>query len=303
MSRVSGLVKAVIARNFTAAASTYRKVNRLQNYVAKSLIERMDMMKLSPDLVLDLGSGPGTTAAMLEKKFRRARIIEADISQAMLCESRRSGRRFFNRRTWLCCDAEMSALRTGSVDIVFSSLMLQWCAEPDRVFQEVERILRPEGLFIFSSFGPDTLRELRNSWLAVDDEPHVNIFIDMHDVGDALIRSGMEHPVLETDFMRVHYDDVRTLMGDLKGLGAQNTDRGRRRSLTGKGRITRMLEEYEKFREAGRLPATYEVVYGHAWKPGKSLSRKLDSHTATYSLEALKQGLNDGRETGAPWRP
>lgn len=288
MNELAGVAKQAVARNFGQAASSYYQVNSLQNVVAKNLLERMELMKLTPATMLDMGSGPGTSSSMLEKSFRKTRIIEADISVGMLAESRRRSRKFFSRRSWLCTDAEMPAIRSSSIDIVFSSLMLQWCNEPDLVFREIDRLLKPDGLFIFSSFGPDTLKELRNSWRAVDEESHVNTFLDMHDVGDALLRSGLENPVLETEYITFKYDDASTLMRDLKQLGAQNSNQGRRKSLTGKTRMQAMLAEYEKCRVEGKLPASYEVVYGHAWKPGQVLSRSTGPGVASYSLDALR---------------
>lgn len=288
MSDQENLAKDLVARNFGAAATSYFKANSLQNVVAENLLERMELMKLAPELMLDMGSGPGTSSSLLEKAFRKTRIIEADISAAMLAESRRRSRKLFRRRSWLCTDAEMPAIRSSSIDVIFSSLMLQWCNEPDRTFCEIERMLKPDGLYIFSSFGPDTLKELRDSWRAVDDSDHVNVFLDMHDLGDALMRAGLENPVLEVEYLTFQYDDAHRLMRDLKQLGARNSNRGRKKSLTGKQRMRDMLAEYERYRLDGKLPATYEVIYGHAWKPTRGLSRKIDQNTASYSLDKLR---------------
>ena len=287
----AGLKKSTVARNFDAAASSYRQANSLQNVVARRLLERMEYMTLEPQQLLDMGSGPGTSALLLQGAFKKARVLELDMSPGMLLESSRNDRKFFSRRSRVCADAEKMALRSSSVDVVFSSLMLQWCDNPDSVFTEVERVLKPNGLFIFSSFGPDTLKELRQSWQAVDNEVHVNTFLDMHDVGDGLVRCGLQNPVLEVEYIDFQYEDARRLMQDLKQLGAQNSNQGRRRSLTGKTRMQRMLAEYEKHRHQGKLPVTYEVVYGHAWKSPVELARKTAGNTATFSLDALKGSM------------
>ena len=288
MTAEAGVTKSAVARNFSAAAGSYRSVNNLQQVVAGRLLERMEYMTLSPGRVLDMGSGPGTSAVLLQKTFPKTGIIEMDLSHGMLLESRRGDRRFFRRRSRVCGDAEQTALRTSSVDIVFSSLMLQWCNDPDSVFTEVARILKPNGLFIFSSFGPDTLKELRESWRAVDEGEHVNTFLDMHDVGDGLMRCGFQNPVLESEYIDYRYNEAHGLMRDLKQLGAQNSNRERRKSLTGKKRMQSMLCEYEKYRHEGKLPVTYEIVYGHAWKAPLELAKKSGENVATFSLEALK---------------
>ncbi len=143
--------------------------------------------------------------------------------------------------------------------------MLQWCDPPDRAFAEIRRVLKPGGFFAFSTFGPDTLRELRSAWAEADGDNHVNHFIDMHDVGDALVRAGFTEPVLDVDRMKLTYPDALALMRDLKAIGAHNVTAGRPRALVGRARLRRMQEAYEAFRHDGRLPATYEVVYGVTW--------------------------------------
>jgi len=174
--------------------------------------------------------------------------------------------------SYRCGDAEDLPLADNSVDLIFSSLTLQWCGELDRAFAEFKRVLKPEGLLMFSSFGPDTLKELRESWRLADmstdernEKMHVNDFIDMHDIGDALLRAGLSDPVMDVENFTLTYSDAYQLMRELKALGAHNVANARRHSLTGKTRLKNMVSEYENFRVDGLLPATYEVVYGHAW--------------------------------------
>ena len=165
----------------------------------------------------------------------------------------------------ICADAESIPLPDASVDLVHSNLMLQWCGDLTAVFAEVRRVLRPDGLFSFTCFGPDTLKELRAAWAQVDSAAHVNRFPDMHDIGDALMHAGLAEPVLDVELIIVRYTDVRDLMHDLKGLGARNANRGRPRGLMGRARLTAVETAYEVERDGGTLPATYEVVYGHCW--------------------------------------
>jgi malonyl-CoA O-methyltransferase len=175
----------------------------------------------------------------------------------------------FARQRFICADAESLPLADNSVDFIFSNLTLQWCGDLDTTFQEFKRILRPNGLLMFSTFGPDTLKELRASWCAAEgnENPvsHVNPFLDMHDIGDALLRSGLADPVMDVENFTLTYKDAYQLMRELKAIGAHTVADGRRQGLTGKARLKAMLDAYEGFRRDDLLPATYEVVYGHAW--------------------------------------
>lgn len=284
------LSKHLVARSFGLAAGQYQEVNHLQQAIAHALLERLEMIKISPRRVLDLGSGPGTSSSLLAKQFRRATIVEMDISLPMLKQARKLAPRFFSRRQHLCADADRIALSDSSVEMVFSNLMLQWCNSLDRVLSEVRRVLQDNGLFIFSSFGPDTLVELRKSWQEADAEVHVNAFLDMHDIGDALISAGMENPVMECEWLTVNYDTVFDLMRDLKKLGAHNINSGRRKTLTGKQRLQAMVSAYEKYRVGGKLPASYEVIYGHAWMPASTRARRIDGQTHVFPVASLKSG-------------
>jgi malonyl-CoA O-methyltransferase len=255
-----------VAAAFDRAARDYDALAEFQGTVADRLLERLDFMRLAPGMILDLGAGTGRASRALAKRYPAARVIESDLAFGMLRGARGLGRWFRRRRT-VCADAELLPFADASLDLVFSSLMLQWCNDPGVVFAELQRVLRPGGLLIFSTLGPDTLRELRDSWAIADADVHVNAFIDMHDLGDALVRAALSEPVMETERFTLSYADGHALMRDLKSLGARNANAGRRRSLTGKGRLQSMLRAYESHRRDGRLPATYEVVYGHAWRP------------------------------------
>ena len=256
-----------VAAAFNRAARGYDRIAQFQWTVAEQVLERLEFMRIDPRVVVDLGAGTGRAAEALAKRYRHACVLEVDAALDMLRTGRPRGwRRWRTRRRPLCADAEQLPLAPASADLVFSSLMLQWCNDPDAAFAEVHRVLRPGGLFIFSTLGPDTLMELRESWAAADGAVHVNEFIDMHDLGDGLVRAGLADPVMEVDRFTLTYGDVRALMRDLKNLGAGNANAGRRRTMTGKGRLQHMLAAYEAVRAEGRLPATYEVVFGHAWR-------------------------------------
>lgn len=255
-----------VRRAFGRAAHDYDAAAVLQAEVRSELLARLDLVRLVPDVVLDLGAGTGRATIELKRRYRRSQVVAVDIAEGMLHEAARR-QTLLRRFRRVCADAAALPLGDASVDLVFSNLMLQWCDDPDRVFAECRRVLRPNGLLAFATFGPDTLVELRRAWSAADGRTHVNRFIDMHDLGDALVRSGFAEPVLDVERYTLTYAAVRDLMRDLKAIGAHNANAGRPRGLTGKGTLARMLEAYEGFRQEGRLPATYEVVFGHAWAP------------------------------------
>jgi len=167
----------------------------------------------------------------------------------------------------VCGDIERLPLASGGVGLVWSNLALQWINEPQRAFAEMHRVLAPGGLVLFSSFGPDTLKELRAAFGGIDRQPHVHRFIDLHDVGDLLVASGFADPVMDMEVVTLTYAGVRELMRDLKAIGAHNMTRGRPAGLRGRSLLERVARNYEAFRRDGRLPATFEVIYGHAWKP------------------------------------
>jgi len=253
-------------RSFGRAAPTYDAAAVLQARVRAELLERLDLVRLQPALVLDLGAGPGQATIELKRRYKSSQVVALDVAEGMLREARRR-QTLLRRFQRICADAAALPLRDGTADLVFSNLMLQWCNEPDAVFRECRRVLKPGGLLTFTTFGPDTLVELRRAWASADERTHVNRFIDMHDLGDALLRAGLAEPVMDVDRYTLTYAEVRDLMRDLKAIGARNANAGRPRGLTGKQALATMLAAYETLRRDGRLPATYEVVYGQAWSP------------------------------------
>jgi len=256
----SGRVRA----SFDAAADDYDAVAVIQSEVRRRLLERLELFRIRPRRILDAGCGTGHGARALLQHYRGAALVALDLAPGML-RAARSRRPWLRRLDPVCGDAAALPLADGSVDLVFSNLMLQWCNEPDRVFAEFSRVLRPGGLVLFTSFGPDTLKELRAAWRAADGHTHVSRFIDMHDLGDALLRAGLGEPVMDMEHLTLTYPDVRGLMRDLKTMGARNATSGRSRGLTGRRRLAAVEAHYERYRQDGRLPATWEIVYGHAW--------------------------------------
>jgi malonyl-CoA O-methyltransferase len=255
--------KARVRRSFERAAGGYDAVAVLQREIADRLLERLDYVRLEPQRVLDLGTGTGHAIGGLQRRYRKAQVIAVDFAHGMLRQARRRGG-WWRRPQCVCADAEALPLVDDSVDLIVSNATLQWCDLP-LALAECRRVLRPGGLLMFTTFGRDTLIELRQAWSAVDDDAHVSPFLDLHDIGDALVRTRFADPVIDVERLTLTYATVRELMVDLKTLGAHNATLARPRGLTGRARLLALEQAYEIHRCAGRLPASYEVVYGHAW--------------------------------------
>jgi malonyl-CoA O-methyltransferase len=282
-----------VRRSFDRAAKTYDGAAVLHAEVRKNLLQRLQLVTLVPGVVLDAGAGTGFGSRELKRLYPKALVVALDSSLQMLkvAGKQQSWRRRFER---VCADAQALPLSDGSVDLIVSNLMLHWC-DPDAVFAELRRVLKPQGLLSFSAFGPDTLRELRLAWGHVDAHSHVHHFIDMHDLGDALVRNGFAAPVLDVERFTLQYLDVRKAAADLKATGAHNVTAGRTRGLTSPRKFAAMQAAYEQFRQDGRLPATYEVVFAHAWAPAHAARRGIALPTSV-SLEEIKRELRARRD-------
>lgn len=277
-----------VRASFDRASGGYEQAAALQARVRAELLERLALFKLTPQVAVDLGAGTGQGAQALRAAFRSSRVLALDSSPGMLrAARRRSG--FFRRFERIVADAARLPLATASVDLVFSSLMLQWCDDLAGVLAEVRRVLRPGGLFACSTFGPDTLHELRASWAAVDADSHVNRFLDMHDVGDAFVRAGFAEPVLDVERVVLTYPDSLALMRDLKAIGAHNATRGRARGLTSRARMDKMRAAYELFRRDGRVPATFEVLYASAWGAAHAAAAPVIAGEARIFVDAIRR--------------
>ncbi len=271
-------------RAFEGAAAAYDEAAVLQREIAARMLERLDYIKLDPRLILDLGAGTGHAAERLARRYPRARVIALDFALPMLQRARKRGP-WLRRPRCVCADVEQLPIADGAVDLVFSNAALQWCTNLDHSFGEILRVMRPGGLLMFSSFGPDTLKELREAWARVDARPHVSEFVDMHDLGDALVHARWADPVMDVDRFVLTYERVLDLMHDLKVLGAHNVAADRARGLTGKASLEAVIRAYEALRSDGRLPATWEVVYGHAWAP----EQRTEAGVTTVPLSSLRR--------------
>lgn len=264
------MLKDKVQRNFNRAAKTYDAAAVLQQEVAQRMLERFYYIKQQPQAILDLGCGTGQLTLGLLQRFNKAKITALDLAPEMLKVLKAKisfWQRLRNSPQFICADAEQLPIQYNSYDLVVSGLTLQWCNQPDLVFSEVMRVLKPGGLFMFTTFGPDTLKELRECWAEVDHYSHISAFLDMHDIGDALMRHQYAEPVMDAERLCLTYKTVRQLLKELKDIGANNVTVGQNRKLTGKARLLALEQAYEKFRQEDVYPASYEIVYGHAWKP------------------------------------
>lgn len=269
--------KRQVRHAFSRAARDYDAAAVLQREVCTRMLERLDYIKLQPHSVLDVGSGTGWGTRQLGERYPKAEITALDIAIGMLQVARGTSgwwKKLFagKRENFLCADVEALPLAANSMDMAWSNLALQWCNDLPATFVELQRVLKVEGLLIFSSFGVDTLHELRTAFHDVDGYNHLNRFADMHDIGDMLVAAGFTDPVMEMERITLTYDDVRAVMQDLKSIGAHNATAGRAPGLMGKAAWRRVTDNYEKLRRDGKLPATFEIIYGHAWKPAPKVT-------------------------------
>ncbi len=269
--------KKQMRRAFNRAASTYDSAAVLQQEVCRRMLERLDYINLQPVRVLDAGSGTGWGTRQLAQRYPAAHLLSLDIAIDMLNLARGQlgwwkklpslGNFNSGKNSHVCADVETLPLANASVELVWSNLAVQWCNDLPATFAELHRVLKVNGLVMFSTFGPDTLKELRTAFQGVDQNRHTNRFADMHDIGDMLRGSGFADPVMDMEIITLTYNDVRDVMQDLRSIGAHNVTAGRGQGLMGKAAWQSVLSNYERLRHNGKLPATFEVVYGHAWKP------------------------------------
>jgi malonyl-CoA O-methyltransferase len=278
-----------VRRHFGRAATGYEKHDALQREVQAALLDRLDFYLEAPLRVVDVGAGTGRGTALLKRRYPKAEVIALDLALPMLRAAKQ-------HNSWLkpfmrvCAEATHLPLADHSIDVLYSNLCFQWVDDLPALFGECMRVLKPGGFMAFSSFGPDTLKELRAAWAEADQQPHVGRFLDMHDVGDAMLNAGLRDPVLDVFRYTLTYSEPRKLLEELQGLGATNADRARARGLTGKATYQRMLAAYEAKRmDDGRIPATWEVVSAHAWGPPVGQPRRVPGgEVATFSLDSLR---------------
>lgn len=297
MADVFEIDKSRVRQAFGQAAMQYDAHAVLQAQIREEMLSRLDLVSLTPEAILDAGCGTGLGSLALRKRYPQANILSLDFALPMLNATQQHLRTsnlldqitsFFKpkQQHLLCADIEALPLADQSLQLIWSNVAIQWCNNLDQVFEHFYRVLQPEGLLMFSTFGPDTLKELRAAM------PHQNTsvsrFIDMHDIGDALVRAGFQAPVLDVERYTLTYDTVQDVMRDLKNIGANNATAGRAKGLKGRGFMRMLADNYAQFQLAdGKFPATFEVVYGHAWR-GEAQPAKANQEFAPIAFRPRK---------------
>ncbi len=286
-SKLSAPIDLSLVRSLFGNPARIVESNFLRREVASRMHERLALVRIEPQYVLDAGCGEGADLATLQKHFPQAAMLGLDAAPAMLAaamQTQVAARSTMNRllQQWLpatmgkgknpsasllCGNFAQLPLGMNAVDLVWSNLALHWHPQPDRVFAEWRRVLRQDGLLMFSCFGPDTFKELRAAFAAADSAPHALPFVDMHDFGDMLVNAGFSTPVMDMETLTVTYDSVEKMMDDVRAWGGNPLD-NRRRGLLGRCAWQRVVEALEQGRRAdGKIPLTFELIYGHAFRP------------------------------------
>lgn len=268
-----------VAQHFSRAAQSYDAAAVLQKEVASRLAERWPLLKIQPQQVMDLGAGTGFLSQYVRSYYVQAQLVAVDLSQSMLqqCRAKLAPASWWQKLNpfqssqgvaFVNADAYQLPFADHSMDMLVSSLMLQWCDDLPSVLAECRRVLKPNGVLFMASLGPDTLKEIRTAWQQVDGETaeHTLNFADLHDLGDALGRAGFSDPVCDVEHITLTYADAMAALKDLKAIGATNADSQRQKGLMGKAKWRNFLAAYtQQAMPDGRIPATFEVVYAHAF--------------------------------------
>ncbi|RRQ20368.1 malonyl-[acyl-carrier protein] O-methyltransferase BioC [Guyparkeria sp. SCN-R1] len=254
---------------FNRAAADYDRHAAVQREIGRRLDERFGWLKLDPARILDLGSGTGQMVRAMRQRYPQADVVGLDLAENMLrCLPRR--RWWSPHRAAVVADMHALPFVGGSMDAVLSNFAVQWSDRPDVLFGEVARVCASGTPFAFTTLGPDSLQEIRRAWAEVDPSPHVHQFLDMHDLGDALVSAMLADPVMDRETLTVTYPTVDALLADLRGVGVGNAQTGRSAGMTGPRAWRRFRDALADQAVDGRIPLTYEIVYGLAWGTGVS---------------------------------
>jgi len=252
----------LVAQAFSQAASTYYTQAVVDSAVAEQMRQRLELFKIVPTHILDVGCGTGEQTQKLQAYYSTAHLTGIDIAPGMI----ELARRRHPALEFSCASVNHLPFSAHSFDLVFSNMCFHWCNDLTQIFKECYRVLRPGGLLIFSMAGPDTLKELRASWAEIDHYPHVHYFPDLHNVGDALIQSAFQEPVMDIDHYQLLYPTLYQLLQELQLTGSRNVLEDRRRGLMSRAQFKQLESAYETYRTHNqRLPLSYEITYGHAW--------------------------------------
>ena len=261
---------------FNRYAKTYDQFSILQDKISDNLFERLDLIKLKPNLILDLGCGTGRNGKILKERYRNMRLVNYDFSENMLLEARKKQKIFFDqilnvkKSDFVCGDIEELSFSDETFDIIWSTSSLQWCNNLSNTFKKIRSILKPGGLFIFSTFGPNTLFELKNITEKLSHYQKTNDFIGMHNIENMLTSEGFSNLVIDSEEFCLTYKNINKLFLDLKNIGATSGFEDKKNGLSGKSFLKLIIDGYKQYSYDGIFPVTYEAIYGHAWNIPKN---------------------------------
>lgn len=279
-------IKQQIANHFGQANEVYDTIAVLQQQVGQELINRLKFLGLQANVSLDVGAGTGALATALISTMPQTQLILSDIAFPMVNFAKTS---LATPNThYLCSDAEAIPIANDTVDLIISNMTFQWCPNPKQLYKELFRVLKPEGRLLFSTVGPATLYELKASWAEVNQHPHVNDFIDMHNIGDDLLATGFSEPVMDAEQYTLTYHSVKDLLVDLKQLGSSNTNLNKSNGLVTANQLNQLAHAYEAFRRDDILPATYEIVFGYAKKIANQTQHTSNSEV-TIPIDSIRR--------------
>lgn len=280
-------IKSEIRNSFDKAAKHYEQEAKIQYEIGLRLFERLDYMRLDPAYILDIGCGTGAFSKMLVKKYPKAKIVSLDLSWDMLQKAQKKQSLW---KKWPLLNADMLQLPflDGVFDLVFANQALHWSLSWSAVLSEINRVMKAEACLLFSTLGPDTFKEIRQSWSTVDKHAHTNQFTDMHDIGDFLLAEYFLDPVMDMEMLTMHYSSLTKLLKSIKSQGVRNINQARNVTLTGKKAWSTFQQNYQALcTQEGKYPLSYEVLYGHAWKGNKQAQK--DDSTQFISIDKIKR--------------
>lgn len=273
----------LVKKNFACAAKDYDQHAILQSETGNHLLQRLELIKLHPQIIVNLGSTTGHFSTLLKKKFPQTEIISIEIAANMHQVAKQKDL-LGEKSHFITADWQHLPIASQSVDLIFSNLGLHWqTADISAVLVECQRILNPHGLFLFSTLGPDTLKELRTAWAEIDSYAHVHAFLDMHDIGDILLEAGFADPVMDRDYIYFHYNSLEKLFADLKAVGASNASLQRRRGLTTPNIKQHVINNYIALNNnAEKFTATFEIIYAQTWGISLQKTKKMSRSNEFY---------------------